>query len=63
MQGNSANSSIATVLIGPWVGLCPARRDVFNRGCHTSFSQAAKKKKLNIRLHQNYIRTAKARIE
>jgi len=47
MQGNSANSSNATVLIGPWVGLCPARRNVFSRGCHTSFSEAAKKKKLS----------------
>jgi hypothetical protein len=47
MQGNSANSSNATDLIEPWVGLCPARHHVFSRGCHTSFSQAAKKKKLS----------------
>jgi len=47
MQGNSANSSTATDLIGPSVGLCPARHHVFSRGCHTSFSQAAKKKKLS----------------
>jgi hypothetical protein len=61
MQGNSVNSSIATVLIGSWVGLCPARRDVFTRGCHNSFSQAAKKKKLSIRLHQTHIRTTNAK--